>query len=190
MKSGRIAIGLVIILALAVMFLAKTATLPSAYAATNENESTTATVTVNGFVSITLFNVSISFPNMDPGQNATGATNNAQTIQVDPSTNVDVMIYVNGSAFSGSGYSFGVGNMSLNISNTTGTVKTNASCHTSRCRYQPAPIWLYNETASPGVGRNDSVAHFIDIPTGQQPTSYTAGVRICAQQTSATISCG
>ena len=189
MNSGRIAIGFVIIVMLAGMLALKTVTMPSAFAATAENESTSASVTVNGFVSVTLFNGSVTFPNVDPGVNQTAANNNPMHIQVDPTTNVDVNVYLNGSQFiDGSSNTFEVGNMSLNIS-VTGTGTGNTSYTDSRGVYQTVPFWLFDETSPAGTGKNESLYHYISVPAAQTPNAYTAQIRICAQQDSAVISC-
>lgn len=188
MNSGRIAIGFVIIVMLAGMLTLKTVTMPSAFAATNENESTTASVTVNGFVSITLFNGSITFPNVDPDSSDTPATNNPMVVQIDPATNVDVMAYINGSNFISGAYSFNIPNMSVNAT-LTGTATGNASYVDSRGLYGTVPSWVFNETSPAGAGKNETMGHYISVPAAQTPAAYVANVRICVQQTSATIAC-
>ena len=188
MNSGRIAIGFVIILTLAVMMLAETAMMPTGYAATNENETTTAAVTVNGFVSITLFKAPISFPSVDPNTANTPASNNNFTIQIDETTNAPTMVFLNGSQFVYTSYNFNVANMSLNVTG-SGTATANSSCSgTLRCRYSIVPFWLLNDTAA-SLPKNNTVGHYIDIPTSQTPGAYQANVRVCAQQQAATNEC-
>jgi biopolymer transport protein ExbD len=185
MNSGRIAIGLLIILAFAIMLMVKTTTLPNAYAASNSNQSTTASVTVNGFVSITLTGGTITFGNLDPGVNDSRATNAPLLVRVDNATNVPVMGYINGSVFTdGGSNSFVVGNMKLNI--TGNSTAINASCNTARCSYTLTPSWVFNETAPLGTGhKGEYFWNYISVPEGQAPTTYNANVRICGQQTGA-----
>lgn len=188
MNSGRITIGLLIILAFSIMFMVKTTTLPNAYAATNANQSTTASVTVNGFVSTTLYNTPINFPAVDPGANDTQATalqGAPLSIQVDNATTVDVMGYLNGSIFNSTAGTFTVGNMSMNM--TGNATIFNTSCTTSRCRYTTNPSWIFNETAPAGTGhKSERLWHHLDVPTAQAPGGYASNVRICVMQISAT----
>jgi hypothetical protein len=187
MNSGRIALSILFILALAVMLMLKTTTMPSGYAATSQNQSTTASVTVNGFVSATLFKTPITFPSLDPGVNNTPASNNNMTIQIDGSTNTGTMIYLNGSDFVYTSYSFKLANMSYNVTaSATGTANT--SCTTTRCRYGTVPTWFFNETAA-SLPKNNTVGDYIDIPTSQTPGAYSGNVRICVQQQDSTIYC-
>lgn len=189
MNSGRIAIGLVLIVMLAGMLVLKTVTMPSAFAAVNDNESTTASVTVNGIVSTTAFvGAGISFPNTDAGTSNVAASTQP-ILQIDGITNVDVMVYTNATNFTGGGYGFLVENMTINVT-TTGTATDNSSCNTGwGCVYKQAPVWVLNETAPLGTAKNETLGHFISIPAGQYPTTYTSSVTWCTQQQSATIDC-
>jgi hypothetical protein len=184
MKSGRIAIGLLIILAFAIMFMVKTTTLPNAYAATNANQSTTASVTVNGFVSITLVGGAVTFGALDAGANDSSATNAPLIVQVDNATNVPVSCFMNGSNFSGGGYQFDVSQMKLNITGNSSNV--NASCGTARCSYSRFPALAFNETAPAGTGnKGEYFWHYVSVPSGQSAATYSANIRVCAQQTGA-----
>jgi len=190
MKSGRIAIGLLIILAFAIMFMIKTTTLPNVYAATYANQSTTASVTVNGFVSVTLQNTPINFPALDPGTNNTPATanqGNPLIVRVDNATTVAVMGYLNGSVFTdGGSNSFTVGNMTLNITGNATILNTSCS-GSNRCSYTLNASWVFNETAPLGTGhKGESFWHYISIPQVQAPAGYSSNVRVCVMQVSAT----
>jgi hypothetical protein len=187
MNSGRIAIGLMIIIVLASMMMLRTATMPSAYAATNDNETTTATVTVNGFVSTTMFNTPIAFPNVDPNSVQTPATTQP-ILQIDGVTNVGVRTYVNATNFTGAGAYFAMGNLTMNVT-VTGTGVANTSCDTSRCNYRAAMIFVFNETAPLGTAKNTTLAHYISVPAGQTPTSYTSNVKWCTEQIGGSFNC-
>ena len=183
MNSGRIAIGLVIIIALAAMLVFKTSTMPAGYAATSMSNATSASVTVNGFVDVTLQNVPVQFPSVDPNTVGTAASPTPMNITYTNLTNCDVSTYLNSSAnFTTGSYNFSAGNMSYNVTVTaTGTVNT--TCSTGRCRYGVIPAWVFNETAPSGVTpKNESVFHYIDVPIAQQPGTYTVQLRVCTKQ--------
>jgi len=188
MNSGRIAIGFIIIMALAGMMFLRTSVTPSGYAATSAINTTTASVTVNGVVEVTIQNAPVTFPATDPGTTGTAATNNPMNISFGPNTNVKVETFLNGSNFTATGGSFDVKNMSFNVTvSATGTANT--SCSTARCRYNVTAYWVLNESAPLGTAKNASIFHYIDIPAGQTPDSYSANIRVCTKQM-AVAGCG
>jgi hypothetical protein len=188
MNSGRIALSMILILVLSIMLLAKTTTMPSGYAASNSNQTATASVTVNGWVSITLYNQPITFGSMDQGTNNSPATNNNFTIQIDPTTNIGVMVYVNASNFTMASGNFNPGNMTYNVTG-SGTGAVNTSCTgNNRCAWSLFPSWVFNDTAV-SLPKNNTVGDYISIPVGQTQGAYGSNLRVCAQQTQATNDC-
>jgi hypothetical protein len=97
------------------------------------------------------------------------------------------MLYLNGSQFVYTSYNFNVENMTYNVT-ASGTGTANTSCTTARCRYDTFPMWILNDTAA-SLPKNNTVGHYIDIPTGQTPGAYSANVRVCVQQQQATVEC-
>mgnify|MGYP001375858731 CR=1 FL=1 len=189
MNSGRIAIGFIIIMALAGMMFLRTSVMPSGYAASSVINSTTASVTVNGVVEVTIQNAAIAFGGLDSGISNSAATNNPLNISFGANTNVNVKTYINGSAtFNATSSSFAIGNMTFNAT-TSATGGVNASCSTARCNYRYAPFFVLNETAPLGTAKNASIYHYISVPAGQLPGPYTGSVRICTEQDGASTAC-
>jgi hypothetical protein len=185
MNSGRIAIGLVIIIALAAMLVFKTSTMPAGYAATSVINATSASVTVNGMVEVLIQNAPVTFGALDPGITNSAATNNPMNVTFTGNTNVGVETYLNGSRFEQGANNFLVPNMSYNVS-VSGTGIANTSCSTARCRYGTVPAFVFNETAPLSVAKNASIYHYIDIPSGQAPDTYTGGIRVCTEMVGVT----
>jgi hypothetical protein len=182
MNSGRIAIGLVIIIALVAMLVFKTTMMPTVYAANNMTNATTASVTVNGVVEVVLLNAPIAFPNADPNTVGTAASPTPMMVNYTGNTNVPIETFLNSSAnFIGGSNMFNASNMSYNVT-VTATGTANVTCNTGRCRYGIVPGWVFNDTAPLGTAKNESVYHYIDIPALQVPATYTASVRVCTRQ--------
>ena len=189
MDSGRITLGFLLIVMVAVGLFFGITRAPSAYAATNANVTTYASVLVNGFVSVTLFGVPIYFPSMDPGTNNTQANVSngwPMIVQVDPTTNAASMILLNATNFTSGSNGFIVGNMSFNVTKSA-TATANASCApgagtVAPCNYSLAPMWVFNETARLGAGANSSIYNWMDVPSTQAPGVYLNNVRVCIQQ--------
>ena len=184
MISGKITVSLVIIAALIVGAIGIFG-MSSAYAATAESESTTSAVTVNGLVSITMFNVPINFPAVDPGASFTAANATKgfpMIIQVDNVTNVPVDVYVNGTDFVKGGDNFGIGNLSFNVSGSASAVANSTCSALHSCIYSNTRLWVFNETARLGTSANSSISHWISVPGAQAPGSYSNFVEICAKQ--------
>ena len=167
------------------MLVFKTTMMPTVYAANNMTNATSASVTVNGFVDVTIQNAPVTFGPLNPGTVGTAANNSPMNITYTILTNVPVETYLNGSVFTDGGTnSFLVGNLSFNVT-VSATGLANGSCNTSRCRYTLTPMFVFNETApSGGLPKNASVYHYIDIPSGQAPAAYTAQLRVCTEQLS------
>jgi len=186
MNSGRIAIGLVIIIALAAMLVFKTSTMPAGYAATSVINATSASVTVNGVVDVLLQNAPVTFGSLDSGIANSAATNNPLNVTFTGNTNVNVETYINGSNFTATAGFFAIGNMSYNVTNSS-TGYANTTCSTARCRYTIAPRFVFNETAPLGVPKNASIYHYIDVPSGQAPDTYTGSIRVCTEMIGVTV---
>jgi len=187
MNSGRIAIGLVIIIALAAMLVFKTSTMPAGYAATSNVSATTASVTVNGVVEVVLLNAPVTFGSTDPNTFGTAATNNPMYVNYTQNTNVNIETYLNSSAnFIGSGNYFNASNMSYNVTNSS-TGYANTTCWGARCRYTTTPRFVFNETAPLGTAKNASVYHYVDVPIGQVPATYQVSIRVCTEMIGVTL---
>ncbi len=170
------------------MLVFKTSTMSEGYAATTMSNSTTASVTVNGFVDVTLQNVPVAFPASDPNTAGTAASPTPMNVTYTSLTNCNVETYLNGSNFTSGGNSFSVGNMSFNVT-VSGTGTANVTCSTTRCRYRQTPYFVFNETAPAGSPKNASVYHYIDIPSGQLPLTYTSSIRVCTEQIGGSTVC-
>ena len=187
MNSGRIAIGLVFIIALAAMLVFKTTMMPTVYAANNMTNATTASVTVNGVVEVVLLNAPVAFGSTDPNTVGKVATNNPMYVNYTQNTNVDIETYLNSSANFLSGVNlFNASNMSYNVTNST-TGFANTTCYSGRCRYSTQPRFVFNETAPLGTSKNASVYHYIDIPIGQVPATYQVSIRVCTEMIGVTL---
>ena len=186
MNSGRIAIGLVIIIALVAMLVFKTSTMPAGYAATSVINATSASVTVNGVVEVLLQNAPVTFGSLDSGTTNNLATNNPLNVTFTGNTNVNIETYINGSNFTATAGYFAIGNMSYNVTNSS-TGYANTTCSTARCRYATQPRFVFNETAPLGVPKNASIYHYLNIPSGQAPDTYTGGIRVCTEMIGVTL---
>ena len=186
MNSGRIAIGLVIIIALVAMLVFKTSTMPAGYAATSVINATSASVTVNGVVEVVLLNAPVAFGGLDAGTVNNPASSTPMYVNYTQNTNVNVETYINGSNFTATAGYFAPGNMSYNVTvSATGTA--NATCATARCRYTLTPRFVFNETAPLGTAKNASIYHYIDVPAGQAPDTYTGSIRVCTEMVGVTV---
>ena len=186
MNSGRIAIGLVIIIALVAMLVFKTSTMPAGYAATSVINATSASVTVNGVVEVLLQNAPVTFGGLDAGTTNNLASNSPLNVTFTGNTNVNVETYINGSNFTATAGYFAPGNMSYNVT-TSATGYANVTCGTARCRYLLTPRFVFNETAPLGTAKNASIYHYLDIPGGQAPDTYTGGIRVCTEMIGVTL---
>jgi len=187
MNSGRITLGFLITAIIVTTLLFGIAKMPTAYAASNYNASTTSKVIVNGFVSITLTGVPIYFSAMDPGTPNAAANSSGgwpMGVQVDGATNVGVDVYMNGSQFVSGGNNFGIGMMHFNVTNSSTAWAKNVTCYnpTYPCNYTLTPIAIFNETARLGTPAITSIYNWITVPSGQAPGTYTNNVKVCAQQ--------
>ena len=186
MNGGRITLGFLLIVLVAMGLFFGLAKVPSAYAATWANQTTSAQVIVNGFVSVTLFQVPIYFSALDPGTsnqaaNATGGW--PMIVQVDGTTNVGCQVYLNATNFVSSGNTLNVPNMSFNVTNSS-TAIANVTCATPTypCKYGLLPSLILNESARVGVAANSSVSNWITVPSGQAAGTYADNVRVCVHQ--------
>jgi hypothetical protein len=46
---------------------------------------------------------------------------------------------------------------------------------------------VFNETAPLGTAKNASIYHYLDIPGGQAPDTYTGGIRVCTEMIGVTL---
>jgi hypothetical protein len=187
MNSGRVALGIIIILAFTVMGLFFTAAkMPNSYAATVGNRTTTAQVIVNGFVSITIQNVPVYFTQLDPGTtnqlaNATGGA--PLYVSVDGVTNVVTKVLINASTFVSAALTMLSPNMSWNVSKSA-SATANATCaaDSAPCKYSIERALAFTETARSGVGANSSIYNWISVPAIQDPGTYIGNLDIYATQ--------
>ena len=130
---------------------------------------TTASVTVNTFLSVTLFNTPIGFVNMDPGEtkNATVSTGFPLNASIGPESNVNanVTTKANNESFGGVG-NFLVSNMEWSATSAFPGIDYTTS-DASVC----SPV-------TPGA--NCTIYHQLTIPSGQAAGSYNVGITITA----------
>jgi hypothetical protein len=134
--------------------------------AAEEEVGTTASVSVNEFVNITLGG-SINFGSLTPPQSDVGATgqtdgNPAITITVEPETNVDIDISIKGA--------INTGNLALSnwkYSTTFGGAKTGLT---------GSYIEVYDT-----AGSSSDFYHWIDVPAGTDSGSHTVDVSYKAE---------
>jgi len=135
---------------------------------------TWASVTVNEYISATLFNVSIDFGSLDPGTVNQPAKNNPMVVQVGGETNVNYNITLNGTSnFVGGAYSFSISNLSFNT--TQYATLTPYELNVEKIAYsnRPAPV---------GTPVNESIWHFISVPPGQIAGTYTANITVVVKK--------
>ena len=131
------------------------------------SQSTTATVTVNEFISLTLLNVPIDFGTMNPGE-VNKEDTNPLTARIGAETNVNVNIYTkaNDTLFKSETNSFPIGNMQWAI--TSGFVSPHD--------YTTVDNLVITGTA----GHDYLIYHRIHIPLAQQQGFYSVGITITA----------
>jgi hypothetical protein len=142
----------------------------SAMAAGTDTKTTTAAVTVNQFLSVTLSNSPVAFPTMDPGTGPTNATTGSGfplTVTVDSVSNVNAKISTKAGAvsFSGPG-TLAVSNMIW--SPTINGVYTGYTTGDAQVCSGIAP------------GNNCNIYHKMSVPSGTTAGSYSIGITITA----------
>lgn len=170
LKAGGLAAAIILIVA------ALLAISPMSLAADNATSGTTASVSINETVSISLANTPIQFGNLDAGVNQQPAqAGNGYPLQitVKDTTNVDVNVTLNGSDFDdGGGNTFGITNLTYSNTSTTPS-KTNASAT------YPAPTysdWTNIQTA--GSDQSVNSYFWVNVPKNQTAGTYTADVNV------------
>jgi hypothetical protein len=147
---------------------------------TNET-ATTASVTVNKYISVTLSNVPIQFGSVDAGSTnnpATVGNGYPMTIQIDSVTNVNTNISVNGSDFSGPG-TFGVGNLSFSNSSSVSTATNMQSVFSSG---PPYSNWVNIVAPAGGAAKTADAYFWVSIPSGQIAGSYSSTVYVRVEE--------
>ena len=137
--------------------------------ATNSTAPGTATVTVGGFISLSIDPGTVTFGNMVP-EETKNATNNPLVVTIGSETNVgfvNITTKANQSLFWGGGNFFYVGNMTWTNS-TFG-----APTHYSTFEKSVFLVTLY--------GENYSMYHQLTIPASQPSGSYNVGITITAK---------
>ncbi|RLG19127.1 hypothetical protein DRN63_00285 [Nanoarchaeota archaeon] len=140
---------------------------------TEWSDVTQASVTVNEFISATLFNVPIQFGNLNPGTTNQEATNNPLEVQVGGETNVNYNITLNGTSdFVNDTNTFSISNLEFN---TTSLDWTSYELNVEKTAYanQPAPA---------GTPVNNSIWHRISVPAGQIAGTYTANITVTVKK--------
>jgi len=138
----------------------------------DDTQATTATVTVNEYISVTLANVPIAFGNLNPGVTDSAATANPTTITVDSITNVNTNISLNGSDFTGPG-TIGVGNLSYSNGSVAATATDMVTAFSSGPPYSD---WVDIPAPGGGSAETRNAYFWIDIPSGQTSGGYTSDV--------------
>jgi GTP-dependent phosphoenolpyruvate carboxykinase len=138
--------------------------------ATNSSASGMATVTVGGFISLSISPGVITFGNMAPGE-LKNATNNPLLISIGSETNVafvNITTKANQSVFWSGANTFSVGNMSW----------SNYSWV-----YPVTPYSMGEKTVflTAVYGTNYSMYHQLTVPFGQASGAYNAGIIITAK---------
>ena len=136
---------------------------------------TTATVTVKEFLSVTLSDTPVAFPEMDPGQtlSATAGTGFPLKATVGPESNVnaDVGTKANNESFG----SVGVGNFLV----------SNMEWATDSGFTPPFDYTTNDATVCSGKGAGETcnIFHRLTIPSNQPAGIYTVGVTVSAIKT-------
>ncbi len=136
---------------------------------------TTASVTVNEFISLTLQEgFPIQFGSLDPGVTNSSATTNPSNLTIGEETNVEFNITLNATSnfeSQSTGQSFGVGNMSFASTNAT---QTDFVLNNELKAY-------YWQSCPCGNQVNKSIWLYLDIPAGQRAANdYQANLTIKA----------
>ena len=152
---------------IAMIFLLMTATIGFVSAV---EQSTTASVTVNTFLSVTLSNTPVTFPNMDPGTGPTAATVGngyplTATIGSESNVNANVGTKANAADFTGPA--------TLAVSN----MEWSSTAGGSYADYTTSNVQVCGNVAKSGTC---SIYHHITIPSLQQAGSYSVGITVTA----------
>ncbi|MBI2452371.1 hypothetical protein HYV50_04835 [Candidatus Pacearchaeota archaeon] len=138
------------------------------FAATSQ--STTASVSVNEFLSVTLSNAPINFPNMDPGQTSNASVGNGfpLTATIGSETNVNVNVTTKADQTN-----FISGSNNLSVSNMEWS--TNSS-------FPGTDYSTSAATVCKGISASSTcnIYHQLNVPSGQAAGAYTVGVTVSA----------
>ncbi len=138
------------------------------FAATQQ--TTTATATVNEFLSVTLTNVPVTFPAMDPGTTKNASVGNGfpltSTIGNETNVNANVTTKANQTSFGSPSGSFAVGNMSWSGSS-SGSYTAYSNSTATVCSGKTA-------------GQACDIFHRLSIPAAQLADTYNIGITISA----------
>ncbi|MCW1297988.1 MAG: hypothetical protein OH333_04295 [Candidatus Parvarchaeota archaeon] len=138
------------------------------------NQTTSASVTVNEYISATLSNIPIDFGSLDPGTTNQPATNNPLLVQVGAETNVEYNITLNGTTnFVSGGNSFSVGNLSYNTTEITTPTPYELNVEKNAYTNEPCPC---------GTQADRNVWHYISVPAGQVAGAYSANIKITVKK--------
>ncbi|MBU1204725.1 MAG: hypothetical protein KKE93_02335 [Nanoarchaeota archaeon] len=138
-------------------------------------QATTATVTVDAFLSVTFTNYPVTFPNMNPGttQNAGASNGYPLTVTIDSVSNVNAIVKTKADAANFLGttnasLTFPVSNMEWSIT-AGGTYADYLTTDATVCA-SVAPTSACN------------IYHKLTIPSAQKAGSYSVGITITATQ--------
>ena len=138
--------------------------------AASDTASTSASVTVNEFLSVTLSNAPVAFPNLDPGTGPTAANVSngyplTATIGSESNVDADVSTKADASDFTGPG-TLAVSNMEWSDAS-AGTYADYTTSDATVC-------------SSIGASVECDIYHQITIPGGQAAGSYSVGLTVTA----------
>ncbi len=140
---------------------------------------TTASVTVNEFVDVTITDLGstgITFGSFDPGTTDNVASPNpAVDITVESPTNIDINVYLKGTDWTGpAALTLAATNVRYDDDADLVGDSGNALIGTLTTAYPTSPGWLTVTAPSGGVAVTTSVYHWLDIPAYQYAGAYTS----------------
>jgi len=139
---------------------------------TNETEAT-ASVTVNQYIDVTLYNTTIDFGSLDPGSTDIPNSKNPLLVSIETTTNTQTNLTIKGTDFTDGGSNvIGIGNMTYyNESNVINSIPVQTDYPS------PPPFENWINIPDPTTSQENRTIYFwINIPTSQPAASYTATI--------------
>ncbi|MFQ5531339.1 MAG: hypothetical protein ACE5ES_01860 [Candidatus Nanoarchaeia archaeon] len=136
-------------------------------------QSTTASVTVNEFLSVTLSNAPVTFSSMDPGETQNASVGNGfplnATIGSETNVNTNVTTETNQTNFASGSNTFSVSNMVWEdvVFNSTETGTA----------YSTSPATVCSGLSANG---NCGIYHQVSVPSAQAAGTYNVGITVSA----------
>ena len=167
-------IGVFILVFTAALFLTAFNPQETFAASTNETEAT-ASVTVNQYIDVTLYNTTIEFGSLDPGATDTANSNNPLMVSVETTTNTQTNLTIKGTDFTDGGSNvIGIGNMTYYNESSVGD---SISVQTTYPSPPPFENWI-NIPDPTTAQENRTIYFWINIPSSQPAASYSSTVTI------------